>query len=156
MHPTTKRRRNEVAISFIWFNPLFGDSVTSNIGKDFFINNGTTNIGKATMQGIIANRNKRVLNMSASEKKKKKRYPATAVIRHILLFMTFAAKNRSFVRHQWIHQMARQEHIMVAVKRISKHVVTIIFKASKSHPRETKQSSRSWFGTVRMLITVQP
>ena len=50
------------------------------------------------MQEIIANHNKRELKSSTSEERRG--FPATAMIKQIVLLMAFAAKNPSFIRHQ--------------------------------------------------------
>ena len=152
---------NKKICNIIWFNPPFSESVTTNNGKKFFsqlakhfppsnrlykiINKQNVKLSYScltNMQGFIANCNKRLFNIS--HRRKKERPPATALVRQIVLWMVFAAKNPSFPRRYSIHQMTRQCHIMTAIKRIFKHIITIIFGASKTHPRETKQSSQSW------------
>ena len=88
-HAPNNKNKKKRSRNIIWFDPPFSNSVTTNIGKEFFsllakhlipsnrlhkiINKQNVKLNYsclANMQGIIANHNKRVLNKSTSEERR--------------------------------------------------------------------------------------
>ena len=158
-----KRKRN-----IIWFNPPFSENVATNIGKAFLLsehfppNNRYHKIFNKqnvklsyscmpNMGSIIAQHNKQVLNRLSSADTETP--PCNCRNKRDCPLEGKCRTKCVIYKHQYVHQTAKRCHIMAVVRRILKLVTTIISKALKLRPKDTRQSSLGVFGDSKMRVT---
>ena len=128
--PSKKKKRKHHG-NIITFNPLFNNSAVTNISKGFFslfakhfpprnlLHKISNKLFSSATAVCVACKESLQITTSVSStsqhQKKEKCSLATDAIKQTVFSTAIATKNPSFIRHQSIHQMAIQWHIMATV-----------------------------------------